>query len=109
MIIDIYVQATKKAEQLFQTTQQPHQPPHQNRFVMSMIQHHATNIMKIMKDAGLPQQQINLAFGHFDERTAQHFTNPNVGNLNDMDNAKQRMRTDRQLESEALKMATGER
>eukprot|EP00971_Amphidinium_carterae_P037152 730106-Amphidinium_carterae.1 len=37
-----------------------------------------------MKDAGVPQQQFNLAFGHFDERAAQHFTNPNVRNLADM-------------------------
>eukprot|EP00971_Amphidinium_carterae_P336011 6472133-Amphidinium_carterae.1 len=62
-----------------------------------------------MKDAGLPVQQINLAFGHFDERAAQHFTNPNVRNLADMDSALQRIRAERREESEAIKMATGER
>eukprot|EP00971_Amphidinium_carterae_P351196 6491968-Amphidinium_carterae.2 len=85
-----------------------HLPPHQNRFIMFMIQHHATKITKIMKDAGLPQQQINLAFGHFDERAAQHFANPNVRNLADMENVPQRRRPDLRLEQEALRVATRE-
>eukprot|EP00971_Amphidinium_carterae_P024232 478280-Amphidinium_carterae.2 len=93
MIIDIYAQATKKADQPQQFMQQPHQPPHENRFIRFMIQNHSTKIER--RDAGLPQQQINLAFGHFDERAAQHFTNPTVRNLADMDNALQRMRADR--------------
>eukprot|EP00971_Amphidinium_carterae_P260760 5173140-Amphidinium_carterae.3 len=69
MIIDIYAQATKK--------QEIQQPTHQNRFIFFMIQHHPTRITKIIKDAGLPVQQINMAFAHFDEKAAQHFTTPN--------------------------------
>eukprot|EP00971_Amphidinium_carterae_P312881 6217933-Amphidinium_carterae.1 len=70
MIIDIYARHNKKEKQLRQqTTQTMNQPPHQNRFIMFMIQHHVTKITKIMKDAGLPQQQINLAFGQFDSTT----------------------------------------
>eukprot|EP00971_Amphidinium_carterae_P278586 5530113-Amphidinium_carterae.1 len=61
MIIDIYAQFSKKEEQLQHlTTQTMNLPPHQNGFIMFMIQHHETKITKIMKDAGLPQQQINL-------------------------------------------------
>eukprot|EP00971_Amphidinium_carterae_P007750 153526-Amphidinium_carterae.1 len=37
-----------------------------------------------------------------------HFTNPNVRNLADMENAAQRMRANRRLEHEALRVATGE-
>eukprot|EP00971_Amphidinium_carterae_P334593 6469951-Amphidinium_carterae.1 len=75
MIIDIYAQAAKKPGG---------QPPHQNRFILFMIQHHATRITKIMKDAGLPQPQINMAFEYFDDKAHLHFNNPNLRNLTDM-------------------------
>eukprot|EP00971_Amphidinium_carterae_P261972 5196355-Amphidinium_carterae.1 len=61
-----------------------------------------------MKDAGLPQQQINLAFGHFDERAAQHFTNPNVRNLPDMNEGSQTMTKTRQAIQEAQRIATAD-
>eukprot|EP00971_Amphidinium_carterae_P191627 3802584-Amphidinium_carterae.1 len=76
-----------KEEQRQPNTQTMNQPPHQNRFIIFMIQHHATKITKIMKNSGLLRQQINLAFGHFDQRAGRHFTNPNVRNLADMNNA----------------------
>eukprot|EP00971_Amphidinium_carterae_P267279 5301918-Amphidinium_carterae.1 len=110
MIIDIYGQYNKKEEQQRQgitqsNNQPPNQPPHQNRFIMFMIQHHATKITKIMKDAGVPQQQINLAFGHFDEKAAQHFTNPNIRNLADMNEGLQPMRETRRVIQEAQRIA----
>eukprot|EP00971_Amphidinium_carterae_P082602 1633970-Amphidinium_carterae.2 len=72
------------------------------------MQHHATKIMKIMKDTGLPQQQVNLAFGHFDDRAAQHFTNPNVRNLADMSEGGQPMRETRRAIQEAQRIATSD-
>eukprot|EP00971_Amphidinium_carterae_P242103 4807005-Amphidinium_carterae.1 len=106
MIIDIYAQYNKEKQLRQSTAQTMNLPRHQNRFIMFMIQHHTTKITKIMEDAALPQQQINLAFGHFDERAPQPFTNPNVRNLADMDNVAQRMRVDRRLEHETIRIAT---
>eukprot|EP00971_Amphidinium_carterae_P026123 515198-Amphidinium_carterae.1 len=102
MIIDIYGQAAKK-----QGVQPLVQPPRQNRFMLFMIQHHPTRITKIMKDAGLPEVLIKLAFDHLDEKAHQHFNNPNVRNLADMQTALYRLREGSREERETLQMATG--
>eukprot|EP00971_Amphidinium_carterae_P125853 2493238-Amphidinium_carterae.1 len=73
-----------------------------------MTQHHATKVTKIMKEAGVPQQQINLAFGYFDERAAQHFTNPNIRNLADMNSEGHSTKETRRAIQEAQKIAEGD-
>eukprot|EP00971_Amphidinium_carterae_P273908 5436201-Amphidinium_carterae.1 len=60
MIIDIYAQYNKKEKQRKGTTFLSNHPtpqlPHQNGFMVFMIQHHAKKFTKIMKDAGVPLQ-----------------------------------------------------
>eukprot|EP00971_Amphidinium_carterae_P231966 4603462-Amphidinium_carterae.2 len=114
MIIDIYAQYSKNEEKRQGTTLASNQPtpllPHQNRFIVFMIQHHAKKFTKIMKDAGVPPQQINLAVGpgHFDERAAQHFTNPNIRDLSDMNVEGQSTRDSRQALREAQRAIAAE-
>eukprot|EP00971_Amphidinium_carterae_P239199 4748375-Amphidinium_carterae.1 len=62
-----------------------------------------------MKDAGLPKVQINMAFDYFDEKAPQHFTNPNVRNLADMQTTLYRLREGSKEEPETLQMAPGSR
>eukprot|EP00971_Amphidinium_carterae_P001754 35112-Amphidinium_carterae.1 len=88
-----------------ESTATPEQAHHVHDY---QIQRHPTKITKIMKDAGLPQQQINLAFGHFDERAAQHFMNPNVRTLADMNEGSQPMRETRRAIQEAERIATAD-
>eukprot|EP00971_Amphidinium_carterae_P182099 3613900-Amphidinium_carterae.1 len=48
-----------------------------------------------MKDAGLPDSQINLAFDYFDEEAHQHFNRPNLRNLSDVQSQLPRVREGR--------------
>eukprot|EP00971_Amphidinium_carterae_P142993 2832902-Amphidinium_carterae.1 len=75
MITDIYSQYEKK---------QGPQPPWQNRFILYMIQHHATRITRIIEDAGLSEGHIKQAFDYFDEKAPRHFNRTNLRNLTDM-------------------------
>eukprot|EP00971_Amphidinium_carterae_P063397 1254694-Amphidinium_carterae.1 len=75
IIIDIYAQAEKKPRST---------PPWQHKFIVFMIQYHATRTKVIMKNTGLLEPQINQAYEHFDEKNSTLFNAPNVRNLTKM-------------------------
>eukprot|EP00971_Amphidinium_carterae_P222565 4417476-Amphidinium_carterae.1 len=68
MTVETYVQATQKRD--------PHNPAHQSRFFMFLVQHYESRLRNIFEKANTGKDEYNAVLANFDKKASTHFTRP---------------------------------